>query len=264
VAGAGTIFAGRYTRNLDAIDNYEHRVLFALDYRAYDNSGVEVAGTGVQLIPDITVHPWAVTYQGQLRLPDSDTYVSLGFAQNIPGGNDGTQAAFCATRVNASGDCAPARYQIWQPGFSHSQVLPGDWQLRLAMNGQWTRDQLIPGEQFGIGGMDSVRGFYEREVTGDKGYRGTTELYSPDLGALLGVAGLRLRALTFYDWGGVKRIDPLPGEPGRQTIASTGLGVRLAYERSLILRTDWGYVLNGGGQQGAGDSLVQFRVSYIF
>jgi len=112
--------------------------------------------------------------------------------------------------------------------------------------------------------MDSVRGFYEREITGDTGYRGTGELYSPDLGVHLGLAGLRLRALTFYDWGGVKRIDPLPGEPRRQSIASTGLGLRLGYERNLTLRADWGLVLNGGGQQAAGDSLVQFRVSYIF
>jgi hemolysin activation/secretion protein len=264
VAGAGTIFAGRYTRNLNAIDRYDHRVLFALDYRAYDNSGVQLASTGAQLIPDITVHPWSVSYVGQLRLANSETLLSLGYAQNIPGGNDGGQADFCAVRSNGSGVCAPARYHIWQPAISHSQALPGDWQLRLAMNGQWTRDQLVPGEQFGLGGMDSVRGFYDREITGDLGYRGTGELYSPDLGLQLGVPGLRLRALAFYDWGGVKRIDALPGEPSRQSIASTGLGLRLGYQRHLTLRADWGLVLNGGGQQSAGDSLIQFRVSYIF
>jgi hemolysin activation/secretion protein len=264
VAGAGTIFAGRYTRNLDAIDNYTHRVVFALDYRAYDNSGVQIASTGMQLIPDVTVHPWSLSYGGQLRQADSETQFSLGYAQNIPGGNDGTQADFCAVRSNGSGVCAPARYHILQPALTHSQALPADWQLRFAMNGQWTRDQLVPGEQFGLGGMDSVRGFHEREITGDRGYRGSGELYTPDLGSLLGISDLRLRALTFYDWGSVRRLDPLPGEPRRQSIASTGVGIRLAYARSLTLRADWGLVLNGGGQQSAGDSLVQFRVSYVF
>lgn len=264
VAGAGTIFAGRYTRNLDAIDDYNHRLVFALDYRAYDNSGVQIASTGAQLIPDITVHPWSVSYAGQLRQAASETSFSLGYAQNIPGGNDGTQADFCATRNNGSGVCAPARYHIFQPALAHSLALPADWQLRVAANGQWTRDQLVPGEQFGLGGMDSVRGFYDREVTGDRGYRGSGELYTPDLAAPLGVQGLRLRVLTFYDWGSVRRLDPQPGEPRRQSIASTGIGIRLAYERNLSARADWGLVLNGGGQQGAGDSLVQFRVSYVF
>lgn len=264
VAGAGTIFAGRYTRNLNAIGNYDHRVQFGLDYRAYDNSGVQVVGSGIQLVPDITVHPWSLSYLGQLRLADSETLFSLGFSQNIPGGSDGTQADFCATRNNGAGDCARARYQIWQPAFSHSQALPADWQLRFAMNGQWTPDQLVPGEQFGLGGMDSVRGFFVREVANDKGYRGSGELYTPDLGAGIGVAGLRLRALVFGDWGAVRRNDPAPGEPRGQSIGSTGLGIRLAYQRELTLRADWGYVLNGGGQQAKGDSMVNFRVSYIF
>jgi hemolysin activation/secretion protein len=264
IAGAGTIFAARYTHNLDAIDSYDHRIMLAADYRAYDNTGVRVAGSAIQLVPDITVHPVSLSYGGQLRLAASDTQVSLGVSQNVPGGNDGTQNVFCATRSNGFGVCAPARYTLWQAGASHSHVLPGDWQWRVAMNGQWTRDALIPGEQFGLGGMDSVRGFFEREIANDKGYRGTGELYSPDLGARVGVQGLRVRALAFADWGAVRRNSPAPGESRGQSIGSTGLGIRLAYQRDLTFRADWGYVLNAGGQQGQGDQMLHFRFSYVF
>ncbi len=264
IAGAGTIFAGRYTRNLDAIESYDHRVVFAADYRAYDNSGVRVAGSATQLIPDITVHPLSVNYGGQLRLAQSDTLFSIGVAQNISGGNDGTQDVFCATRSDGRGNCAPARYTLWQAGVTHSHALPGDWQWRVAMNGQWTSDMLIPGEQFGLGGMDSVRGFFEREIANDKGYRGTGELYSPDIGPGLGATGLRVRGLAFADWGAVRRNNPAPGEAGGESIGSTGLGVRLAYQRALTFRADWGYVLNAGGQQAKGDQMLHFRFSYIF
>lgn len=264
VAGAGSVLAGRYTHNLDRIDNYDHRVLLALDYRAYDNSGVRLVGSSTQFVPDITVHPWAVSYVGQLRLADSDTLFSLGFSQNIPGGSDGRQVDFCATRSNGFGECAPARYHIWQAAVNHSHAMPGDWQWRVSLSGQWTPDQLVPGEQFGIGGMDSVRGFFEREIANDRGYRGTGEYYTPDLGVRLRVPGLRARALAFVDWGAVQRNSPAPGELRGQQIASTGLGLRLAYERNLTLRADWGYVLNAGGRQGEGDSLVHFRFSYIF
>lgn len=264
IAGAGTLFAARYTHNLDAIGGYDHRVAIAADYRAYDNSGVRVIGSRVRLIPDITVHPLSLSYGGQLRLAHSDTLVSVGVSQNIPGGNDGTQDVFCATRSDGRGHCAPARYTLWQAGVTHSHAMPGDWQFRVAMNGQWTGDMLVPGEQFGLGGMDSVRGFFEREIANDKGYRGSGELYSPDVGAGLDAPGLRLRGLVFADWGAVRRNNPAPGEPRSQSVSSTGLGVRLAYQRDLTFRADWGYVLNAGGQQGVGDQMLHFRFSYIF
>ncbi|MBL8880785.1 MAG: DUF58 domain-containing protein, partial [Phycisphaerales bacterium] len=38
-----------------------------------------------------------------------------------------------------------------------------DWQLRTRVNTQWTPDALVPGEQFGMGGAQSVRGYEERE-----------------------------------------------------------------------------------------------------
>ena len=264
VAGAGTIFGGRYTRNLDPIDEYEHRAAFGFDYRAYDNSGVRLVGSSTQLIPDVTVHPWSLGYGGQLRGAQSETFFSTDYLQNLPGGSDGTQATFCAVRTSASGQCAPARYKVARAGFNHSQALPSDWQARFAMNGQWTRDQLVPGEQFGLGGMDSVRGFFTRELAGDVGYRGSVELYTPDLGVRSGIDGLRARALAFVDWGLVRRNQPSPGEIAREGVSSTGVGLRVAYERQLIFAADVGYVLNPGGLQGRGESLTHFRVSYVF
>ena len=59
------------------IDYYEHRVLFSLDYRSYDNKGVTAVGdpTNTQLTPDVTVHPFTVIRGGVsigLLLPDNE------------------------------------------------------------------------------------------------------------------------------------------------------------------------------------------------
>ena len=110
------------------------------------------------------------------------------------------------------------------------------------MNGQYTHDMLVTGEQFGIGGMDSVRGFDEREVTADYGFRGTTEIYTPDFGGKTGISGARVRALAFVDWGGVFRINPAPGELQTQHISSTGLGLRLSHGTNFAARVDWAVV----------------------
>jgi hemolysin activation/secretion protein len=266
VTGAGTIFGARYTRNLDRIGDYDHRWQISLDYRSYDNKDVTAVGdpTNTQLIPDVTVHPITVLYSGIYRQQDGELGFQFGISANTPGGNDGDDATFCASRSNGLGQCASAAYKIWRWGVNYNRALPADWQGRIAMNGQFTNNMLVTGEQFGLGGMDSVRGFLEREVTSDSGYRGTAEVYSPDFGGRTGIGGLRTRALAFVDWGGVQRNHPAPGEIERQHIASAGLGARIAHGTNFSLRADWAMVWNEGGNQGSGDSRVHFSLSYVF
>ena len=266
VTGAGTIFGARYTHNMDRIGDYEHRWQFSLDYRSYDNKDVTAVGdpTNTQLIPDVTVHPVTALYSGIYRQQDGEAGFQVGLSKNIPGGNDGDDATFCLSRSNGTGLCAGAQYTIWRWGFSYNRALPADWQGRVAMNGQVTDDMLVTGEQFGLGGMDSVRGFAEREITADSGFRGTAEVYTPDFGGRFGVGGLRTRALAFVDWGGVYRNNPAPGEVQRQHIASAGLGIRFAHSTNFSLRADWAMVWNEGGNQGSGDGRVHFSLSYVF
>jgi len=266
ITGAGVIGGARYTRNLDRIGDYEHRWQFSLDYRSYDNKDVTAVGdpTNTQLIPDVTVHPFTVLYSGAYRQQNSETGFQIGLSKNIPGGNDGDDATFCASRSDGVGHCAGAQYTIWRLGFSHNRALAADWQARLTMNGQVTDDMLVTGEQFGLGGVDSVRGFMEREVTADWGFRGSAEVYTPDFGGKTGIGGVRARALSFVDWGGVYRVNPAPGEVHRQHIASAGFGVRFAHGTNFALRADWAMVWNEGGNQGSGDSRVHFSLSYVF
>jgi len=266
ITGAGTIGGARYTRNLDRIGDYEHRLLFSADRRSYENKGVTAVGdpTNTQLIPDVVVHPLTVLYAGVHRQQNNETGFQVGLSKNWPGGNDGQDTAFCASRKDGVGQCAGASYTIWRWGFNHNRALPGDWQARFAMNGQYTDDMLVTGEQFGVGGAESVRGFAEREITSERGHRGTAEIYTPDFGGKTGVAGARARALTFVDWGGVYRVNPAPGEIHRQHIASAGFGFRFSRGTNLAFRADWAMVWNEGGNQGSGDSMVHFSLSYVF
>ena len=267
IAGAGGILGARYTKNLDKIGDYEHRLAFSLDHRGYHNKGVRAVGGTEQLIPDITVHPVSLLYSGLYRRQDSETAGSFGFSKNFAGGNDGRGPEFCLTRnatVSGHFECAQANYFIWRWSLNHSQLLGDDWQARFAMNGQWTRDMLVSGEQFGIGGADSVRGFLEREVTNDNGYRGTLELYSPDWGGKIPLSGLRARALLFADWGRAWRNRPSPSEAHGQHIGSFGIGFRFARGNNLSLRVDFGWVSDAGGVQGKNDARLHASFSYVF
>jgi len=211
------------------------------------------------------VHPVSLTWAGAYRKSDSDSNFYVSVSQNLPGGNDAGTKAFLGdpysspARPPARADANP-RYFATRWGFNHNRALPRDWQFRWGMSGQLTRDMLVSGEQFGIGGADSVRGFLEREIINDNGYRGTLELYSPDFG----ITGARVRALTFYDWGAVRRIRPAVLEMHGQHISSYGFGLRFSRGTNVSLRLDAAAVMDAGGLQGVGDVRVHASFAYIF
>lgn len=269
ISGSGTLFGARYNQNLDKIGDLEHKLGYGLDWRAYQSVVRQIGVAGAGLVPDVTVHPISLTYAGTYRKAESDSNFFVSVNQNLPGGNDAGTGAFqgnphVAPARPPAREGANPRYFLTRWGFNHNRALPRDWQFRWGMSGQMTRDTLISGEQFGVGGADSVRGFLEREIINDNGYRGTLEFYTPDFGKVAPVAGARVRALVFYDWGALKRIRPSPIEMHGQHVASAGVGVRFSRGANLSLRLDAATVIDRGGVQGSGEIRVHASFAYIF
>ena len=269
ISGSGTILGARYNQNLQKIGDLEQKLSYGLDWRAYQSNVTQIGVAGAGLVPDVTVHPISLTYAGAYRKSESDSNFFVSINQNLPGGNDAGTGAFegdpftTPARPAARAGANP-RFFVTRWGFNHNRALPRDWQFRWGMSGQLTRDMLISGEQFGIGGADSVRGFLEREIINDNGYRGTLELYSPDFGGVVPVAGARLRALAFYDWGAVRRIRPAVLEEHGQHISSVGVGLRFSRGTNVSLRLDAATVTDSGGLQKIGDVRVHMSMAYIF
>jgi hemolysin activation/secretion protein len=269
IAGSGTIFGMRYNQNLNKIGDYEHKLSYSYDWRAYRSVVRQIGVAGFGLVPDVTVHPVSLIYAGTYQKSQSDSNFFVSVSQNLPGGNDGGTGAFLGdptavpARPPARAGSNP-RYFVTRWGFNHNRALPRDWQFRWGMSGQLTRDKLVSGEQFGLGGADSVRGFLEREIIDDNGYRGTLELYSPDFGGIVPVTGVRMRALAFYDWGGMKRIRPEVLEQHGQHISSVGLGLRISRGTNVSLRLDAATVMDRGGLQETGDVRAHVSFAYIF
>ena len=257
VAGSGTMFGGRWNYYLPKLGTADQKISFGMDYRAFHN---DVTLAGVGLVPDITVRPVSIIYAGTVKGAASEVNYSAGFSTNIPGGNDGKAADFARSRFNANENYKIFRYSI--------SVLAGfakDWQARAAVNGQYTNDALVSGEQFGLGGPESLRGYLVREISNDKGTGGQFELITPEFARGVGLPdGFRLRAVGFYDAGTVSRNHPLPGEVTRRTASDVGLGVRLNYGKLLSLRLDVAHVLRDGGTRQSGDNRVSAGMALVF
>lgn len=259
VSGAGTIGIVRWNYLLPRWDQLEQKFSLGVDYREYNND-VVLTGGGAQLVPDITIHPVSLTYSALRRYAAAELSFFGGASTNIPGGNDGDDLAFQLSRQGAS-----ENYTIFRGGFNYVRQFQNEWQTRIGANGQYTKDLLVSGEQYGIGGPDTVRGYLLREVANDRGYSGQAELYTPDIARQLKASSdLRMRFLAFYDYGSVSRNDPLPGEFAHGVLASTGVGLRLNYAKSLSLRFDVANILKQSFNREDGSWRVSAALAIIY
>jgi hemolysin activation/secretion protein len=257
VAGAGAIGAARWNWILPRWGETEQKVSFGIDYRAFSN---QVLFQGQNVVPDITIHPVSATYTGVRRSADGELSFYGGLSVNVPGGNDGTQADFTRSRAPATD-----RYSILRYGLNYMRQLGADWQMRAGFNGQHTRDALVSGEQWGVGGSDTVRGYGVREVASDRGYAVQLELYTPELAPRLGLSDTqRLRLLAFIDGGSVWRNHALPAEQLHDSIGSIGVGARWNYGKSASLRLDLAQVLQATANRRENSQRVGAALSVSF
>ncbi|MDE2082437.1 MAG: ShlB/FhaC/HecB family hemolysin secretion/activation protein [Burkholderiales bacterium] len=231
INGKGRLGGLRMTWYLPVAGEFDHRVGLALDRREYINN-CEVAGLPSGACgpagANVAVTPLSVDYSVQstsgLRW-GADVALSANLGV---GGGDSGQAAFDAVRTGAK-----RGYSMLRATFSAALPLGERWQLRTRLAGQGTSDALVPGEQFGIGGANSVRGYEERELVGDRGVQGALELVGPELlGPRAGPSGLyaSLLPLLFVDAGQVGNVmgAPCSGTHTRCSLWSVGVGLQFS------------------------------------
>lgn len=257
VAGSGTIFGAKWNYFLPRLGSIDQKVSLGFDYRAFRNT-VTVAGVG--LVPDITIRPVSAAYSGTFRDASTELNFSLSVSANVPGGNDGGSLDFARSRANATD-----HYLIYRTAIGYQMTFAKDWQARAAVNGQYTRDALVSGEQFGVGGPDTLRGFLVREVNNDRGVSSQIELYTPELASKIGLPDrFRMRVVSFYEYGQVWRNKALAGEVTSQSISDVGLGLRLNYGKAMSMRFDVANILTGAGTRQRGDNRISAGVALVF
>ena len=238
ISGGGKTFGAKYTHYLDTTALWQHRASVGLERRAFGNSVTLTGLPGGSLVPDLATTPLTLGYVASYRMPERDFSANLSLVQNLPGAPNGSTADF-----NVAGGRAGATdsFKAFKYSLQYSERWASQWSLRTALSGQNTTAQLISPEQFGAGGSETVRGFNEREVAGDQGWRLGLEAWAPPIEA----GQWRWVPLAFIDTAQLTRNQPAPGEIAEQMIGSAGLGLRGTWGRSLSLRMDWGSVTRG-------------------
>jgi len=115
------------------------------------------------------------------------------------------------------------------PSLTRDFNLYKNWLLTLRADGQWSSEPLISNEQYGIGGVNNVRGYREGEIFGDTGWHIGFEQKTPThvIGIVYGKVPMTIRGAVFMDYGEAYLLDPNGRKP-RLPLWGTGFGTVVA------------------------------------
>jgi hemolysin activation/secretion protein len=264
--GRGTVLGVRGTRYLPRMGGVDQRLSLGLEWREYRNQctieGLPEAACG-SAGASVALHPLSLGYTAQSAgsLPwglsislhgNAAAGGGKGAAENFEAVRAGSVRHYTLTRLAANIGSGPLPW-LWNAGFS------------LQFSAQATGDTLVPGEQFGIGGAQSVRGYDEREVNGDNGGQLTLELVSASLLESAFGSPALLRLLLSADVGHVNNPNGDSCQEGRASCRLGSLGVGLRYaqgDASLRLDVAQAYATGPRTMKGDWRAHVAFNVAF--
>ncbi|MCX7099779.1 MAG: BamA/TamA family outer membrane protein [Methylococcales bacterium] len=256
VLGTGYIFGTWLMKPLDQFGDYSHSLTAGFDYKMFDQ-GVTVQGQDTEPSP-VDYASFQVGYDGNLPLENSTTSLSSTLHFSIRGlGNDPAQ--FADRRVGAE-----TNYLYLTGELKHLQQLPKDVRVAGRISGQVASTPLISNEQFALGGVQTVRGYFQTQQLGDDGINLSLELQSPQLKRADWDFVQNFRAHTFIDYGYLWLQQPQQGNPSYYHLAGAGAGLRMQLFKHWIGEFDWGYPLYQQGTVDVGNQRVDFLMAYQF
>ncbi len=104
------------------------------------------------------------------------------------------------------------------------QSIAPHWSLLFSLNGQYSNDNLLSAEQFGVGGKNFGGAYDSSEIIGDTGIAGRIELRFSK--SLPDYWFRNIVAYSFLDGGEIKRNAPSVGQEDRESLSSYGFGIR--------------------------------------
>ncbi len=250
VSGEGTVFSALYSRPILTDGSYNHEWSLGFQDKLFEN---DISFAGVPIGEDVKSRPLELRYQVSNYLQSSLFNAYISVAANLSGGSDNEDEDYELVRTGATADWSVTRF-----GADYSYFFDNQWRVSGQLDAQQSSDPLISGEQFGAGGMSSLRGFEERSVLGDSGYRMRLEAGAPPL------TSANIQLIGFIDAANLELEDAQPGEDDSVSVSSIGLGLRWSWRQQLSLGIDYGQINEGSGDQEDGDSKIHFNLVYRY
>ncbi len=135
-------------------------------------------------------------------------------------------------------DAPDSRFLSWRGQAQWVRLLAPDTLFFLRGDVQLADNTLLPTEQFGLGGLGSVRGYRQDFLLTDNGVLLSAEVRLP----VFKKSQTLVQVVPFIDLGTAWNSGS-SDTPGNNTLAAVGLGLQMSLGNSLTARLDWGLPL---------------------
>jgi hemolysin activation/secretion protein len=239
--GAGSTKGINYTLAFEPDGGRRSFLTVGLDDKLYGATKISTNGQSTTVGLNRRSRPLVVSYNARLQTDKTYTGYNLEFAANTGSGSHNNLTAYRSEYSNpVTGQGISTRsFKILRAGYNHIRYFENEWQLLARTQAQLSADALIAGEQFGLGGLASVRGTDDRAITGDSGMQVNLEVNSP-------VIAKSLRFVGFIDAGWLSNRDA-DGQRrvSSDRLASVGLGLRFSHASGVSFTADYGRLITG-------------------
>ncbi len=242
--------------------NYIHDFIFGFDFKRTDTTldyedlsrDADAQGTKVNLAQFLLKYKFQYEINFYKTAFIIDVYFSPG--KWLPQMEN--------SRYNELKAFAENTYIYSRAYFDNLFTLPKDFLISLTLRGQAANKNLLPSEDLGIGGYDSVRGYYERELNADLGFISNIEIRTP----FYSFVKLRksnkkngIQALVFFDYGLSSYYKQIPAEPKTDYIFGYGPGLRYNINPNVSAKIDWGFKGRTRNRFQGNESIIHFSVN---
>jgi hemolysin activation/secretion protein len=242
MGGIRSFLSGGLDYKLYSLTSYGTNVFVTRSSITNNGQVFETTNTVINSIPTtystMNYLPLSLNYNGNLQDAFGPATLGLGFSANL--WYDSSFSTSASNNVPLSGLPALQRivgspeasghWVILRPSYSQDISFYTNWITSLRMDGQWASSPLISVEQFGAGGVNSVRGYHEGEVFGDTGWHVSLEQDTPThmVGTVYDGQALTVSGSVYMDFARVYLIDPPPGQQQNTSLWGTGFGFTAA------------------------------------
>lgn len=239
VLGDATIAGVRWVRPLPAPAGFIHSLTLGLDYKRFGQTNIATASQQVDILGALDYVPLSASYSLTALSPGASTALTFGVTTAPAGLLGNLDSEFRGRRV-----LARAGWAAWRADLTLDRQLGARHALWARIDALWSGTPLVSNEQFTLGGAESVRGYREAELAGDRGARlsaewrwwplrapaaapGSTPAATPAPEMPLGLGALQLYALL--DLGAAETDQPAGTPRTRRWIGGIGAGLRWSH-----------------------------------
>lgn len=227
IRGSASLYSLFTTHALVREERHRSDILGAFNAKTFDNSILGFPSSHDE------IRSLSVGYRAEWTGEDTRDLFAGSLTQGLGGLFGGTpNNSPTSSRPGAGNSFTKLNFD-----YAHVQSI-GHPFLVFRLAGQAASNPLVVGEQFSLGGADSVRGYTQSEFLGDAGYAASAELRVP-----LPDPDSPFQLAAFVDHGTEWLYQPQVGEAGHRSLTGTGLGFRWSLAEKTNLRFDLGFPL---------------------